>query len=197
MGSYRHMAPLKDVDIRKALYDYEIRPVCKAEPDTRVIEEFGLMEGAFRVDVAVVNGKLHGYEIKSAVDNLDRLPAQQACYNMIFDKVTLVVDEKHAQHAVKVVPPWWGLIVAVNENGKAKLNEIWPSRQNHNVDPYAICQLLWRDEALKILRVKKIMAHDISNGSRKLMWKRLASTIELEELKKLVRATLKNRQGWR
>lgn len=160
-----------------------------------MIDELGIMEGAFRVDVAVVNGKLHGYEIKSAKDNLDRLPTQQSAYNKVFDKLTLVVDERHVENAVKLVPPCWGLMVAGVRNGSPYLDEIWPARLNFAVDPYVLCQLLWREEALAILRSKKLSL-GLWNKPRKVLWRKLANNIELEELKKLVRNTLKSRTKW-
>lgn len=64
-----------------ALCDADIRSVLRsrlsfqhaAEADTVVIEELGLCRGQVRVDVSVVNGLLHGYEIKSDRDSLRRL----------------------------------------------------------------------------------------------------------------------------
>ena len=73
------------------------------------MDEFAILEGSGRIDVAVVNSKLHGYEIKSAVDTLERLPSQQESYSKVFDRITLVADERHIPEAVKILPPWWGL----------------------------------------------------------------------------------------
>lgn len=188
---------MRDADIRKVLHEVEIKKLVVEDPTSRVIDEMGLMEGAFRVDVAVINGRLHGYEIKSALDTLERLPLQQASYNKVFDRLTLVVDERHAKEAVRIVPQCWGLIVASQKNGAPHLDEIWGAMQNYKVDPYALCQLLWREEALAILRAKRLAGGGIWKGTRKAMWKRLAASIEPEELKYLVRETLKHRVGWR
>lgn len=187
---------LKDSDIRLALHATEIRRICDESPDSRVVDELGLMEGSYRIDVAVVNGKLHGYEIKSAADNLDRLPTQQASYNKIFDKLTLVVDACHMESALNLVPQCWGLIVAQNVYGKAELNEIWPPRQNYAIDPYCLSQLLWRDEAWEILKQRKI-GRGLWDKPRKVLWRTLAANVPIEDLKEIVRHTLKNRQGWR
>ena len=51
--------------------DAAIRPVLLANlqqrsgPGTLIVEELGLCEGAVRIDVAAINGSIHGYEIKS------------------------------------------------------------------------------------------------------------------------------------
>ena len=65
------------------------------DPQTLIVEELGIRQGAARVDVAVVNGSLHGYEIKSARDTLERLPKQSELYSSVFDTITLVTAENH------------------------------------------------------------------------------------------------------
>lgn len=196
MPPYAISMPLKDVDLRTALYAGEIRRHCLREPDSLVIDELGIFEGKYRMDVAVINRQLHGYEIKSAADNLNRLPAQQASYNMIFDRITLVADEKHVPEAFKILPAHWGLIAVSAIAGKPLLQEIWPARQNPSVDPFALCQLLWRDEALTILKAKRLVS-GLWSLPRKRLWQVLAREIEINELKLLIRQTLKERKGWR
>jgi hypothetical protein len=187
---------LKDSDIRLALHQTEIQRLLQDDPYSRVIDELGIFEGACRMDVAVVNGALHGYEIKSSVDNLDRLPSQQGYYNQVFDRITLVADACHITRAMQIVPPFWGLIVAERVNGAAVLNEIWPARQNFAVDPYSLCQLLWREEALLLLK-KKNISNGMWNKPRSAMWRRLAKEVPIEELRSLVRDTLRWRDNWR
>jgi hypothetical protein len=53
-----------------------------------IIDELGLCRGTVRVDIAVVNGVLKGYEIKGDQDTLRRLASQAATYNRIFDTMT-------------------------------------------------------------------------------------------------------------
>jgi hypothetical protein len=61
------------------------------EADTVLIDELGLCQGSARVDLAVVNGQFHGYEIKSERDSLRRLGAQADLYSRVFDRVTLIL----------------------------------------------------------------------------------------------------------
>jgi hypothetical protein len=187
---------MREIDVRRALYKSEIRRIVESDPTSLVVDELGVLEGKYRIDVAVINGRLHGYEIKSAADNLDRLTAQQASYNQIFDRMTLVADERHVEAALKIIPSWWGLIAVSMKDGTPFLNEIWPSRQNYSVDPLALCQLLWREEALEILRDLGLAA-GVRNGSRKLMWKLLAAVLSLDELRAAVSHKLKARTDWR
>ena len=51
-----------------------------AREDVLIIDELGLAHAQSRIDLAVFNGHLHGYEIKSAGDTLERLPRQLSFY---------------------------------------------------------------------------------------------------------------------
>ena len=66
---------MRDSDIREVLLDSWQKKYFSDE-STRVFEELGLCQGDARVDVAVVNGSIHGFEIKSERDSLDRLSNQ-------------------------------------------------------------------------------------------------------------------------
>lgn len=187
---------MNDSEIRSILHGKELSKLTLEDPSTLIVDELGIFEGAFRIDVAVINGSLIGFEIKSGEDRLDRLPSQQEAYGKVFDRLTLVADEHHVKAAMKVVPQFWGLMVAGTRNGEPYIDEFWPPRMNPSVDPFALCQLLWRDEALKILSSRKMSA-GLWNKPRKVLWRKLAQEIELDELKFLVRETLKRRSGWR
>src|SRR3990170_1714739 len=69
------------------------------DADTVLIEELGLRRGQVRIDIAVVNGLLHGYEIKSDRDSLRRLGTQVAIYGKVLDQATLVVGDRFRAEA--------------------------------------------------------------------------------------------------
>lgn len=187
---------MNEADIKKALYETELARLCQEDPTTRIVEEFCILGGKVRVDISAINGQLHGYEIKSSVDNLDRLPRQQRYYNQIFDKITIVADEKHVEKAVKIVPSCWGLIAASSSAQGVVLEEIWPARQNFAVDADALVQLLWREEVLSILKTNGIK-RGIYKKSRKYLWKVMTSRLDLATIKSSVRYCLKYRLDWR
>lgn len=187
---------LKELDVRLALYNHEIKAILTDHPSSLVVDELGLMEGAFRVDLAVINSRLHGYEIKSYSDNLDRLPSQQNTYNKIFDRMTLVADERHVAKALEIVPQWWGLISSRTTKGVTVLNEIWPSRQNLEIDPYALSQLLWREEALDALR-QRGLDRGVRTKPRKIIWQAVAACLTLDEIRTVIRHKLASRKDWR
>src|SRR5260370_2608601 len=142
---------MRDLDVRTALRR-ELHEQHLGDDRTLIVEEMGIWSGSVRVDIAVVNGELHGFEIKSARDTLARLPGQERLYSQVFDRVTLVVAEKHAQKAEQMIPPWWGTICAVSTgNSTVSLLPGRPGAVNPQPDPLQTVRLLWRDEVLEIL----------------------------------------------
>src|SRR4051812_32552800 len=65
-----------------------------------------------RVDVAVVNGELAGFEIKSDVDRLTRLTTQVGFYGRVFDRACVVAGPRHVDLLRRRLPSWWGLWIA-------------------------------------------------------------------------------------
>src|SRR3989339_1885199 len=118
----------------------------------KIIEELGVSHGTARVDIAVVNGVIHGYEIKSDMDTLQRLPEQMNIYNSVFTQMTLVVGKNHLYEAINIVPDWWGIMIAkINTDQSVIFQSIREARYNQDQDSVAIARLLWRNEALEIL----------------------------------------------
>lgn len=187
---------MREIDIRLALFD-AVRREHGHDPDTLVIEELGLCEGAARVDFAVVNGQVHGFEIKSAQDTLTRLPGQSEIYSRVLDRVTVVVDEKHLIKSKALVPKWWGVLVATTDRGgDVVLRKVRIARNNPKPEPYAQAQLLWRSEALEEL-VSRSLASGLRSKPRREIWERLATSVPQDEVAAIVRSRLKSRSGWR
>jgi hypothetical protein len=188
---------MRDPDVRRVLLD-RLNDFYEADPTTIVVEELGLRRGTVRADVAVVNGCLKGYEIKSDRDTLRRLARQSEVYGKVFDTVTLLVGESHIHEAEGAVPSWWGIEVARSGESSSGVY-LAPFRSecpNPGIEPLDIVQLLWRDEVLSILsRVNS--SHNLANKSRKYLWEALVDLLPLEQLKDVVRETLKSRTRWR
>lgn len=189
------MRVMGDAEIRKVLLGRLMREYGN-DVDTLIIEELGLCQGDARIDLAVINGIIHGYEIKSERDTLERLPLQEKFYNKTLDKVSIIAGQKHIKKISRVVPKWWGIYEAVYEFGKLKINKVCSPQDNPNIDPNAIVQLLWKNEALEIL--KEIGFYKgMSNKTRTIIWNHLVSSLSIDEMKRAVRQKLKSRQHWR
>jgi hypothetical protein len=186
---------MRDRDIRLALHEL-LRAEHRDDQDTLVLDELGLCQGAVRADVAVVNGSLAGFEIKSDRDTLERLPRQAEIYGRVFDYVTLIVGKKHATGISKKIPSFWGIVVVSSGAAGLSLKTRRAARRNKKVDPHAVARLLWRDEALKVLG-----RHELDRGlrskPRRELWLALATGLATEELSDEVRKTLRARADWR
>lgn len=187
---------MRDRDVREALH----RKVLKehhGEDDTLVLDELGIRHGASRVDIAVVNGKLHGFEIKSDSDTLTRLEGQVVLYNDVFDRVTLVVGQKHADKVVSKIPEWWGLRVATKgKRGGIHFKERRKPKMNPLINPVAVAELLWRDEVVEEL-IALGECGAILRKPRAVLYKHLSTLMELDDLRLMVRRRLKAREKWR
>ena len=187
---------MRDIDIRRRLL-VEMNRRHGGEPDTLVIEELGLCQGIARIDLAVVNGSIHGYEIKSERDTLARLPAQAEIYGRTLEYVTLIAAPVHLKKVRDVVPKWWGIWSATQMGGVVNLTVKKEARRNPALTPVALAQLLWRDEALQAL-IDHNLAIGMKSKSRQELWERLSSELTVNELGNIVRHYLKRRGGaWR
>jgi hypothetical protein len=164
----------------------------------RIIEEFGITHGTARIDLAVICGSIHGYELKSDLDTLNRLPGQMEIYNTVLDKVTLVVGKNHLVEAIKLIPDWWGITIAKIINGGQAVSfcSIRDADENPQKDSYAIAHLLWRDEALEILEELN-EAKGLRSKSRDILYQRLAKVLDQDTLRAKVREYLCSRVNWR
>ncbi len=186
---------MRELDIRRALRTH-LDFVYEKDPTALILEELGVCSGAVRVDMAVVTGTLKGFEIKSDQDTLKRLPLQASAYNKVFDTLTIVVGARHLQRIVAMVPPWWGILVLDGRPGdQPSLQCFRPEALNSDLDALALVQLLWRDEALAMLRANGLEA-GLRSKPRRHLWEALARNIPLSDLREMVRTKLKARQGW-
>jgi hypothetical protein len=186
---------MRDIDVRAALR-HDLAQQHLGDDRTLIVEEMGIWSGSVRVDIAVVNGELHGFEIKSARDTLARLPMQRELYNQVFDRVTLVLADKHVDKAKKLIPNWWGLLLASSDPGcPVSLRHGREGAINPETSVVQTARLLWRAELVEILE-----RHDLLKGLRSAPLKKLVAKVTAElpqdRLRLEVREALKCRAGW-
>jgi hypothetical protein len=189
------LASLRDLDIRRALRAKLVQRHA-GDAHTLMVEEMELCLNAARVDLAVVNGRLEGFEIKSDRDRLDRLAGQADVYNRVFDRMTVVSGTRHLHGVVEAVPDWWGVLVAERVGGEVELREIRAALANPTPDPYSVAQLLWRPEALAILEDLDA-ARGLRSKPLPFLWSALVDLLEPVELARRVRDTVVARGDWR
>lgn len=154
--------------------------------DTALINEFTVDGYSRRADLVVANGKLHAFEIKSASDSLVRLRGQLETYQRFFDKVTLVIADRHEEKALTITPDsvevW-----RVNDDG-----ELIVLRRGRSKD------IRDRNALISLFRVRDLRSLLRNSGISPLPKSRddlvaLAHSLSVTQLRKGVLASIKNR----
>jgi hypothetical protein len=182
---------LRDSHIRSVLLR-ELTSAFASKDNDLILQEFGCNNA--RIDIAVVNGALHGFEIKSDCDSLDRLSTQAAEYGKIFDFVTLVVGRKLLDSAKIEIPKWWGITLATSVDSYVILETIRVPKENPSREAAALAQMLWKDEALRCLRRFGFRTVTSRNSAAEV-WKEASRLLGLDTLAEEARNTIRARGG--
>lgn len=198
-GRVAHTVGMREADVRGALVE-RLRRQHADEHETRIVHELSLCQAEARIDLAVVNGRLTGWEIKTAADTLGRLPLQEPVYSRVFDRVWLAADARHVDGAFGMIPHWWGVVRVGERGGACVITQVRPSRLNPDVDLASLVRLLWRDEALAELEALGL-AQGLERAPRRVLWQRLADAVPRRaskaQVQRRVRERLRDREGWR
>ncbi|HMJ43166.1 MAG TPA: sce7726 family protein [Pseudolabrys sp.] len=185
------MTLLGDLDIRRPLHQWLVKTHVDC-PGTEIIHEMKMPRPSARIDLAVINGELVGYEIKSDLDTLVRLSRQARAFNAVFERVCIVTTEKHAAAVRAAIPIWWGIIVPTASALDEPFFFLRTSGENPAVDIEAMLHVLHRRELLSILEM-----HDLSRGvrskERPLLIAKLLTELPSQHLKLAAREALKAR----
>ena len=173
---------MNDPDIRKLLIPHLV----KQFPEGRIIQE--ACTGRCIIDLLLVDSCLHGYEIKSDVDNLLRLPAQSKEYSETCRYLTLVAGEKHISEAMKIVPEWWGITLV--KNGLVTVRE---PRENPQADPLALGFLMWRINLFQALE-KRGLEKGLRYATKPKLLQKLIDNFTVAEIESEVCRVLKRRR---
>lgn len=182
----------RDSDIRAALR-IKLTDLHGCSEDAFVVEELPISRGGARIDMAVINGRIEGFEIKSALDTLDRLETQARYYAQALERVNLVLAPKHLDDAIQRIPAWWGIFLAeIGSQGAIRLRRIRQGRLNPSITPLGCAGMLERDELLSLLAFYG-QDRGYRTATRKNLTQLAAERIPLKILIKGVRDQLKKR----
>ena len=187
----RQDSTFRDADIRQALRSWLLVKHA-AEADTVVIEELGVCRGQVRIDLAVVNRRFHGYEIKSDRDSLRRLDGQVDMYSKVVDRATIVVGDRHFTETLNTVPRWWGVLRFESGPKGPRFKTVRRGRNNPRRDPRSLVELLWLDDAITLL-TRRNLARGVRGKPRRIVWNRVCEHFKVQEIAETVRAQLKVR----
>lgn len=187
---------MRDQTIRQAFHNTILKSAHE-DADTFVVDELGLKNGEVRADIAVLNGKLIGYEIKTENDTLNRLPSQIEAYNDVFEKAFIIVSKNHLKKAIEKIPSWWGIYL-INENSENQYSFVYhrKGKINKKLNAYSLAQLLWKIEAIEVANLH--LRHNIkSKITKHEIYEVISGTCSSKKLSKIVIHYLKHRENWR
>lgn len=184
---------LNDRDVRKLLL-LELEKSYGHDPNTRIINELGIDFGASRVDIAVVNGMIHGYEIKSDVDTLERLPRQIWYYNKLFERMTIVSSRKYYDQILTLVPKWWGIKV-ISKDG-TRLIQKRKGRKKNNQEKDILLKLLWKKELEEFIDVLGL-PKKLKKLRKNQLLEIYSKEADIEAIRMYTYEVLKSRKNWR
>ena len=117
----------------------------KRASSQKLVAAFEMRVQSSRVDFLTVNGVSTSYEIKSSLDNLDKLAKQAADYLQAFEFNYVVVDHCHLYKAMKIVPDSFG-VLSFTANRKTIHRTASP---NTVIDPRIQLNMLTKKELAK------------------------------------------------
>ncbi|WCK80147.1 sce7726 family protein [Agrobacterium fabrum] len=190
------MLATNDQEIRAALHHKKLRSYQKAG-SAIIVDELGLSHAKVRIDVAVISAEVHGFEIKSSLDTLDRLPGQLGFYSKGLSRLTLVCADKHLAKAERIVPDWCGLILAEKgSRGGITFETVRRARANPSVDAIQVAHLLWHSEAAELLAGFGASPRELKR-SRLQLYIDLAAQMPIADLIAAIRKFMAQRSTWR
>lgn len=159
--------------------------------DAVLINEMVVANWSRRADLAVANGRLWAFEIKSDLDTLVRLKGQVETYQQRFDKVVVVTTERYASRAAAMLPDSVGLWIVepINESG-GKVRVVRPGRVVEVRERAALLGFLLKTELVSLLRAEAKSA-SIELHRREL--EKRASELPVSTIRRFVISSLKAR----
>ncbi|MEO6680356.1 MAG: sce7726 family protein [Pseudomonas sp.] len=186
----------RDFEIRHHFHQKKLRHYHEC-PNTLVIDELGVAHGKIRADIAVLNGTIHGFEIKSSKDTLSRLPEQLIEYSRCFEKVSIIAAPNHLDKLLLMLPEWCGIILATKgSKGGVTFKTIRRAKKNPHIEIHAMAYFLWRKEIIDILTQFGVNERSLKT-SREKLYRLLPAKIKTKELTQLIKEKFMSRIDWR
>jgi hypothetical protein len=158
--------------------------------DAVLINEMVYANWTRRADLAVANGHLHAFEIKSDFDSLRRLEGQIAVYLERFDKLTLVVASKFLDEVLASVPSRVAVWNVFEDKSDVKISVVRAGRQEKIENHDVLIGYLLRDELYHFLTARKLVVRRTDSRTHLVT---LARTQPLSSLRAYVLQALKAR----
>jgi len=180
---------MKDPAIREILKRTELQQY--TNNIDKIVEEMKLPVAGARIDMAVINGAFHGYEIKSAVDTLNRLPNQLLAYSNVFDYLTVVTEKRYIEKIKTITPDWVSVAICSDCPDEVEYKVEKEGGINPSKNGFFIAKLLCKEELISVLH-----KHGIPFYKSDRVWNMcelLSESLDIDALSASVREILKRR----
>ena len=185
---------MRDTDVRKALVAAVARRV-GTRPHVLVPEVDVRWSVPARMDALLVADRISGFEIKSDVDSLTRLPRQIMAYGAVVERAVLIVGDRHLAAGTAAVPSWWTIWGARWRDDQVVIREVRRGRLNPEINPLAVMSFMSRDNLSGALRVRGFKR--LSTYSVDELRQLLADNVGAHETIRLARTAMLGNAGWR
>lgn len=156
--------------------------------EKKQITIFELPVGSSRADLCKINGESIAYEIKTDLDNFNRLQKQIHDYYKILEKVFIICSEANVENILKLIPEKCGIYCyKQNRQKKYKFTLVRDASPNNEINP---------SSQLELIRKSELYTHfsiDVSSQNRSDMINRIIQTYSPDMINQLFKTIMKNR----
>ncbi len=155
-----------------------------------LVNEMVVANWSRRADLAVANGKLHAFEIKSDLDTLRRLKPQVETYLCNFDKVTVVTTSRFLNAVKAMVPPEVEIWVAEKNCQSINISVARRGRTIEIKNRRNLCGFLHKPEMVALLRSCEIKSN-LDMPREELI--KMIDLVHVKKIRKYVLSAIKAR----
>lgn len=179
---------LREQDVKIALIDWLYKKGMLS--DATIINEMVVANWSRRADLAIANGSLQAYEIKSDFDSLKRLDGQLKIFNSSFEKVTIVCAPKFTSEVYKRVSSNVGIVEFQSDNSGVRFKVIQKGRVCSRLNKVVYLGFLLKSELKDLLNQYGIkISYDLHRDYLEVV----ASKLALNKIREFVITSIKNR----
>lgn len=149
---------------------------------------FELPVGSSRADLCKINGTSVAYEIKTDLDNFNRLEKQIKDYYKIFEEVYIICSESNVNNIISVIPQTCGLYsYKQTKSGKYIFKLYRAAKKNCELDTTKQLQLIRKAEFYRFFKM------DVGISKRKDLIEATKQTYDSDAINRRFKQILKKR----
>ena len=147
--------------------------------------------GNSKADFIMINGKGVVYEIKTELDNLERLDSQIRDYYRAFSEVVIVTYEENLDKVIKIIPNTVGVMLLTERKALKMIRE--PIQELSYLDYDTIFKILRKYEFERIIQDKGFTLPEVNQFQYYRECSNIITQIDIKELQNSMLKELKKR----